>query len=363
LESLSEGGAARRALDSATEEVEALRRGDVIPGDPRRPVLRIVNAVDRSLRRILRDDPAASLDVRLKALAPDEIRIDAVLSELRRNERIPMELAAGIHELLESGRRLEAGGELTEGDRARAVRIADALKVQIDRFDAAPRSTDETVVSGFRADSFATATMEEPWQAARGPGAAVDSPLPAFEEPADRRRRARGGPPVAGTAITLALLAALGWAGYRYMGDRGPSEMDQARTLFENGQFDEAAALFESYAAGHPDDVTPHLFLARIHRRLDEPELAAEAIREAERIAPGDPAVHRELGFLLLDSGQPNLALSRFSTAIDLDSSSMEGWVGLARALRESGRRDEIATAIANAPAEVRALLTPADTL
>ncbi len=358
----SESGAARRALDSATREVEALRSGDAIPGDPRRPILRIINAVDRSLRRILRDDPAANLEVRLKALAPDEIRIDSVLSELRRIESIPMELAAGVHELLETGRRLEGGGEPTEADRMRSVRVADALSEVVDRVAAeqpsvpltGPRAAVPPGSSG--ADHAGTRAITD------DPGDVTVDLAPA-RGTTGRRRRARRGPPLMEIVIGLVLLGVLGWAGVRYFGEQGPSEMDHARSLFESGRFTEAAELFRDYAVDHPEDVTPHLFLARIHRRLDEPELAAEAIREAERIAPGDAAVHREVGFLLLDSGQPEVAIARFSTAIELDSVSMEGWVGLARALREADRRDEIATAIATAPAEVRALLTPADTL
>src|SRR5690606_8043122 len=97
------------------------------------------------------------------------------------------------------------------------------------------------------------------------------------------------------------------------------------------------------------------------YRRMEQPELAAEAIRAAEAIAPDDAAVHRELGFLLLDAGQAAVAIVRFRTAIDLEPASTEGWVGLVRALRESGRGDEVANAIATAPPEVRALLTPSD--
>ena len=90
---------------------------------------------------------------------------------------------------------------------------------------------------------------------------------------------------------------------------------------------------------------------------MNRPELAAEAIREAQRRAPSDPAVHRELGFLLLDTGQPEVAVERFREAIQLAPESSAGWVGLVRALRESGRGAEVDAAIEQAPAEVRALL------
>jgi Flp pilus assembly protein TadD len=137
--------------------------------------------------------------------------------------------------------------------------------------------------------------------------------------------------------------------------------MDQGLTLFGEGQYEEAAQHFWRFSQANPDDATPHLYLARIHRRTGNTELAAEAIRQAELLAPEDAAVHRELGFLLLDRGQPNVAVDRFRHAVELDEQSSEGWVGLVRALREAGRGAEATAAIGAAPAEVRALLSPPD--
>jgi tetratricopeptide (TPR) repeat protein len=330
-------------------------------------VLRIINAVDRCLRRVLRDDPAARVEIRLKALAPDEIRIDAVLAELRRNERIPMELAAGIHELFETGRRLENGAEVTSGDRARAVLVADTLRARLDRLPATPpRAGGSAPAAEARVRLSAPAPSApgrvSPVRSVPAPGVSREDAAPVPDgmegEPA-QQRRLRVGPPPGRVVALVALAGVLIWFVLSFMGGGESQDLDQARTLFENGQLTEASMLFQKYAEENPKDVTPHLFLARIHRRLQEPELAAEAIREAERISPDDAAVHRELGFLLLDTGQPDVAVSRFNTAIARDSASMEAWVGLARALRESGRREEIAAAIATAPAEVRAVLTP----
>ena len=81
---------ALRVLRSATQEVEVLRSGSLNPSAARLHILRVANSVDRALRRMLRDDESADLSLRLKALAPDEIRIDAVLAELRRGDQLPM---------------------------------------------------------------------------------------------------------------------------------------------------------------------------------------------------------------------------------------------------------------------------------
>ena len=325
-----EGGSAMRALQAANAEVEALRSGPDAVEDTRGLILRVANAIDRSLRRMLRDDESADLSIRLKALAPDELRTDSVLAELRRNERLPMELAAGVHEVFEARRRLQQGSAPTETDRTRAVQIADLLGHQIRR----------TSLSATPAVS-----------AVRPPDDLPDETHEVFDRP-----ERQGLPAIvwlAGALILTLFIATGVW----YFGDRGPSLMDQGVALFESGEYAEAAQYFFRHAEANPGDVTPHLYLARIHRRMERPALAAEAIRQAEQIAPQEPAVHRELGFLLLDTDQPEVAARRFEYAIELDDQSSEAWVGLVRALREAGRGDEVPSVIADAPAEVRALL------
>ncbi len=331
----ADGDSALRVLRSAQQEIEALRGGGLDPATERGLILRVANVVDRSLRRLLRDQEDVDLDLRLRALAPDEIRGDEVLAELRRAERLPVELAAGIHELFATRRRLEDGTPPDDADRVRAVSVADHLAQEIGK----PR----------RWPPLST-PLEEPL--IRPPAAAAT------------RRRARVGLPlpVWGVGAGIVVLAAVigFWTVARGGDDSG---MLQGVALFEQGAFADAAQHFWRYAEANPDDPTPQLYLARIHRRMERPELAADAIRLAQEIAPNDPAVHRELGFLLLDIGQPDVAVGRFHQAIELDEASTEGWVGLVRALRESGREEDVPRAIAEAPAEARALLTQSDSI
>jgi tetratricopeptide (TPR) repeat protein len=329
-----ESEAAVRALRGANEEIEALRAGGLEPEDARGYILRVANAVDRSLRRYLRDDEAADLSLRLKALAPDELRSDAVLAELRRNERLPMELAAGVHELLDVRRRLERGSLPTDGDRLRAVQVADLLG----------RVYEEPAVSEFSA-------LPPP----SGAGQVVDEPIAEVQPvAARRRRRAAAVPAWPFAAVVLVLLIVLGVL--RFGTGRSPG-MEEGIALFRSGAYTEAAHHFWRYAEANPRDPTPHLYLARIHRRTENFDLAADALRQAMDLAPEDPAVHREQGFLLLDRERPDLAVDRFRHAIELEESSSEAWVGLVRALREAGRGGEVDRVLANAPAEVRALL------
>jgi tetratricopeptide (TPR) repeat protein len=337
---MSPGGtpasAALRALHSASPEIEALRTGPTSPDQERGLILRVANAVDRSLRRILRDDEGADLTLRLQALAPDELRTDAVLAELRRNERLPMELAAGVHELFEARRRLESGASPTDADRTRAVRVTDMLAREINRLG----------------------TFSEPAVSRVPPP--DDLPEEAYSVSGRRVRRTA---PIEGILVGAVLVVVVVFLVLRFLPAGAPSEMEQGLALFGQGQYEEAAQHFWRFSQDNPDDATPHLYLARIHRRTGNVELAAEAIRQAELIAPDDAAVHRELGFLLLDRGQPDVAVERFRHAVELNEASSEGWVGLYRALMEAGRGAEATAVISAAPAEVRALLTPADSI
>src|SRR5690606_35904894 len=93
----------------------------------------VAAAVEMSLRRLLRDHPGAALQVRLRALAPDELRADEVLAELRQHDQISIELAAAVHELLEVRQRLRDGSALTPHDATLAYHVADRLEHEANR--------------------------------------------------------------------------------------------------------------------------------------------------------------------------------------------------------------------------------------
>lgn len=340
--------AALRALHAARDEAAELR-APIAPEAARGRVLRVANSVDRALRRLLRDDERASLEVRLSALAVDEIDAEAVLGELRSNDRIALETAAEVHSLYDLRRRLE-DGLLPEPQEAQ--RTADLFGRLASELGEAPAPT-----PAFVARSPLPAAGFEPL---RETGAPFGDPEldDALATPPSRPRRARGrrNPiPIIGLGVVVLLLAIV--LMIRGFGGSSAAEMERGIALFRTGEYAEAAQHFWRYAEANPDDATPHLYLARIHRRMERPALAADAIREAQALAPDDPAVHRELGFLLIDTEQPEAAIERFRTAIELDPESTEGYVGLVRSLREADRADEIPAVLADAPADARALL------
>jgi tetratricopeptide (TPR) repeat protein len=328
---------ALRPLHEAREALASLRDGTADAESEQRALLRAGDAIEGALRRLLRDDPTTPLDLRLTALAPDELSSEELIAALRQRDLISIELAASFHELLALRRRVLHSGVLpSRRDVDQVLQLAGRVEREV---------------------------------VSRPPAAAPPPPLPPAPEPATtyppdayddepevaRTRRSYGMPwwwAVAAVAAVLLVSLGVWWA----MAGRGPG-MDEAIALFRTGDFARAEAQFERHAQANPDDPTPRLYLARIYRRTGRYPLAQDQLRHGLEAAPQDAALHRELGFLLLDVGRHAAAADRFRTAVELDPDAVEGWAGLVRALRESGHHAAADRVTARAPAEARALL------
>ncbi|HEX2093048.1 MAG TPA: hypothetical protein VHG28_11625, partial [Longimicrobiaceae bacterium] len=88
---------ALKPLRTASGAVEVLRDREADPQARRGALLKVMVALEGSLRRLLRDDARVPIDLRLQALAPDELPTSEVVAELRRRDRISIELAAAFH--------------------------------------------------------------------------------------------------------------------------------------------------------------------------------------------------------------------------------------------------------------------------
>ncbi|MDQ3557083.1 MAG: hypothetical protein M3409_09975, partial [Gemmatimonadota bacterium] len=125
----SPGGSAFRPLNAAEDEIACLRRADSEPPEAlREAVVRVTHAVEATLRRLLRDDPGADLELRLHALDPEELSADEVVADLRRRNVLPLELAAGFHELVGVRARGRRGEPLGPAEAALALRVADGVR-------------------------------------------------------------------------------------------------------------------------------------------------------------------------------------------------------------------------------------------
>jgi tetratricopeptide (TPR) repeat protein len=332
VQEANEGGqTALRPLREEGALLAALRSGSLPEAELPAAIVRAADAVEMSLRRLLRDLPGAAMEVRLSALAADELRSDELLAELRQHDRISIELAAVVHDLLALRGRVRQGSGAEEIDGVAAAQAADRLEHEIANPVHFPRPrvnepppVDETLVH----------------------------PVPADGEVEERRRTPRW---VIAAFAVVALLA-IGFAAWRLI-PRGPDEMDRGIALFQSGQLADAASHFWRYADQHPDDATPHLYLARIHRRLKRFDLAGQEMKRAITLDSADPDVQTELGFLLLDTRRFDLATERFRAVLKDDPASREAWVGLVAALRFSGRPDAAQRALESAPPEVRAMV------
>lgn len=333
---------ALRPLRNVATTMAALRTGSLSSEDSRGAVIQVAAAVEMSLRRLLRDFPAAALQVRLRALAPDELRADEVLAELRQHDQISIELAAAVHDLLEVRHRLREGAPLAPQDATLAYHVADRLEHEANRARSAP-VTPPPAPSAELDEAEATVLNQAPRRRSRRLASTAGDP---------------GNVRLAVAGVLVLILVALGvwWAV-----PRGGGELQEGITRFRMGEYEEAADHFARHAASNPRDATARLYLARIHRRMARPNLAVAQLDTALQLAPQDADVQAELGFLLIDTGHPAEAVERFRSALRIDGDSEAAWVGLVTALRRDGRPDAAERVLERAPAAVRSRMALPD--
>lgn len=286
------------------------------------------NAVERSLRLLLRTDAAAPDELRLNAFSPTELPFDRLVPALRQRDLISLQLAGRVHELQQAAERARTGGaRASDADQARAVVEQLRAEVQGGETGAVREVVRQAVESG---------RVEEPARLV---------PLP------DDRRSIRR---VLVLPIILIILAIM-----FVWGVTRSSPMDEAVTAFRSNRLAQAEEQFRTIAEKDEDNVDARLYLARIYRRTDRPNEAARMLREAAALAPNDDDVERELGWFFLDRNQPQAAAAHFRKAQELDPDEDANLIGLITSLRQLGD-PEADRLLAQAPAEVRARLTTA---
>jgi tetratricopeptide (TPR) repeat protein len=323
---------ALRPLRSAAGDVAALRGGTATPG----ALVRVARAAEATLRRLLRDDPTAPVELRLRALSADDLSADELLAELRRRDRLPLELAAGMHELSSVAARVSDGGEPGARDFEMARTVADGLERHL-----------------LSAPAPDAPLMEDPVLDPR-----TESPIPPQDDatavhavPRDRGRPALG--VLAGIAGVVAVVA-LAWAALRFFGG---GDLQRADELARGGEIGQAAEVLRRYADEHPDDPEGRIRLAALLREAGRREDALRELRAGLISRGEDAGLNAELGHLLLDSGRPAEAVRAFRRALDADGEDERAWVGLLRALREAGMGAQAEQVRERAPKPVRDLV------
>jgi hypothetical protein len=324
-----------RPLRAVAVDVEALRAGRAGAG----AVVRVSRAAETTLRRMLRDDPTAPVELRLRALSPDDLSTPDLLAELRRRDRLPMELAAAFHDLAASAGRLTGeGGDATPRDVDSAVAVADGLErhVRSQRFDT---PLEDPVLDP--EEKLIPPSPEDPHRV---------HPVPLVS------RVGPQWPMLAGAAAVLLLVIVI----LLLRGRTGLVEKGEA--AYNQGDTAQAGRLFRQAAERDPEAPLPHFYLAQLHRRAGRTGEAARELQAGLRAAPEHAGLNVELGFLLLDQGKSAQAADRFRAAVRLDPESPRAWAGLVRSLRAAGRPAAAEQVLSRAPPAVRALVGGRDT-
>jgi tetratricopeptide (TPR) repeat protein len=294
-------------------------------------------AVDRTLRTLLRSDASAPDSIRLTALSPEQMSADAVMLELRRRDMVSLAVAGRVHELRHALRRAEAG----------TVRAADA-----DNAREVVRSLIEEVHGAARranTSSDAHVASPPPFPPQGDPHAGdEDAPAVRIGWSGAQTRPLL----LAATAMALLLCAVLA---VFLFGDG--SELEQGVAAFSDGRMDVAEQHFRAALRHDADDTTARLYLARILRRESRHQEAADLLRDAAALDPDDAAIRRELGYLFMDLDRPAYAGTQFRRAVEIDAEDPLNWVGLVHALALSGDSAAAAEWLRRAPAAAREMV------
>lgn len=319
-----------RPLAQREADLAALRQGTHTAG----AIVRVARAAEATLRRMLRDDLTAPVELRLRALSDDDLPTPDLLAELRRRNRLPLELAAAFHELDGAAHRIAQGGEPLGRDGELALAVAAGIDGHVRALpalvleDPAVPDPDEPVVSD------------------------DDAPVPV--PPARRRIPWAALGAVAALAVLLAVAV-------RLRAERHESHaLARAEAAYLAGHAAAAERQLRAYADEHPRDPRARDYLARIYREAGRPQDASRELQAGLDANPRDASLHAELGYLLLDGARPAEAAERFRTALRYDDGLLRAWGGLVRALRESGKAAEAEQELRRAPAELRTLMRSA---
>jgi tetratricopeptide (TPR) repeat protein len=108
------------------------------------------------------------------------------------------------------------------------------------------------------------------------------------------------------------------------------------------GEWAAAADYLRKAVALAPTRASPRHKLGTALFYLKDRRGALEQFQEAVRLSPGYAQAHYALGVIYEDAGEHRQAIESFSTALQLDPAYAEARLGLANALRRSGRAGRI---------------------
>jgi tetratricopeptide (TPR) repeat protein/SAM-dependent methyltransferase len=111
--------------------------------------------------------------------------------------------------------------------------------------------------------------------------------------------------------------------------------------LHQDGQLQEAAAIYRRVLQINPDHADANHLLGVLVSRLGSPLEAVDLISKAIGIAPKQPIYHNNLGNVLRDLGRSDAALASYGRALALKPDYAGAHYNLGKVLRELGRLDD----------------------
>jgi tetratricopeptide (TPR) repeat protein len=284
------------------------------------------NAVQRTLRSLLRADRGAPDDLRMAALSPTELTPDRLIPTLRQRELISLQLAGMIHELEQASRRA-AQGQVRASDADLGLRVVDQLREDVHNYSDRPmRAVAHSAVT--------TGAIEE------APHVVPESDM-----------RARPYKLVALLAIVI-IIGVLVWG--LFLRD---SRLEKGIAAYNQQQYGEARKLLQEEVDDDVSNTTAAFYLARSLRAEKRYSDAAKTLRRAVEESPQDASLRAEFGNLFMDLNQPAAAARRYQEAVEIEPDNNRNWVSLVRALRAAGDSANAESVLQRAPADARALL------
>lgn len=113
--------------------------------------------------------------------------------------------------------------------------------------------------------------------------------------------------------------------------------------LLESQRCADAMPHFRTAIDARYPSADPHLGLAACQAAQKDFRRAAQTLRAADTLEPGNPVVLANLALMLSDGGTPEESLAPFQRALTLDPDMHQARFGLAIALARTGRRSEAA--------------------
>src|SRR5690606_14662965 len=123
---------------------------------------------------------------------------------------------------------------------------------------------------------------------------------------------------VALVALLLILLPLGGWWMYERRAG-GPRSLEAAEQLYAAGDRAQARLAWARIAQERPEMALPHVYLGRIARDQGDVSTAQQELQTAIRLEPQNALAQREMGNLLLATGNPDLARRFYTRAVDLN--------------------------------------------